>query len=140
MIMEYKKKLSIRLTVAIVYTVAGLAMMVVFNLIGTPNEYLSTLGFALLLIGVVKIRRHFLITKSEDTIRRQEIAETDERNVSIANKAKSAAFILYVIAAGVTVVVLQFLQISEIANVLAMSISALVVFYWISYFIIRRRS
>ena len=138
--MEYKKKLSIRLTVAIVYTVAGLAMMVVFNLIGTPNEYLSTLGFALLLIGVVKIRRHFLITKSEDTIRRQEIAETDERNVSIANKAKSAAFILYVIAAGVTVVVLQFLQISEIANVLAMSISALVVFYWISYFIIRRRS
>lgn len=138
--MEYKKKLSIRLTVAIIYAVAGLAMMVVFNLIGTPNEYLSTLGFALLLIGVVKIRRHFLITKSEDTIRRQEIAETDERNVSIANKAKSAAFILYVIAAGIAVVVLQFLQISEIANVLAMSISALVVFYWISYFIISRRS
>lgn len=138
--MDYKKKLTIRLTVAIVYAVAGLAMMVVFNLIGTPNEYLSTLGFALLLIGVAKIRRHVLITKNEDTIRRQEIAETDERNVSIANKAKSVAFIIYVILAGVAVVVLQLLQIAEIANVLAMSISALVVFYWISYFIISRRS
>lgn len=138
--MDFKKKLSIRLGLAIAYAVAGLAMMVVFNLIGAPNEYLSTFGFALLVIGVVKIRRHILITKNEDTIRRQEIVESDERNISIANKAKSAAFILYVIAAGVAVVVLQLLQISEIASVLSISICALVVFYWISYFIVNKRS
>ncbi len=138
--MDYKKKLKMRLFFGIGYIVLGLALILTFCLIATENDYLSSFGFALIVVGAVRVRNYFLINKNEETLKKHEIAETDERNIAIANKAKSIAFIIYIIAMGISIIVLQILHKSEMASVLSGTMCFLLVVYWISYFIIRKKS
>lgn len=139
--MKFKKKLKIRLYTAIAYMILGAAMIVIFNVVvkdATP--FLSSFGFALLVIGFANLRRYRLITKSEETIRSREIAETDERNIFIAHKARSAAFILYTVLTCTAVIVLELLNQTELAMILSGTVCVLLVIYWVSYWIIRKRS
>ena len=138
--MDFRKKLKIRLFVAIGYIILGLAMIVTFNIIKTENNFLSSFGLALIVIGVVRLRNHIMITKNEETIEKQLIAETDERNISIANKAKSVSFIIYVILASVSVIVLELFNKTLLAMILSGTVSILVLIYWISYWIISKNS
>ncbi len=138
--MDYKKKLKMRLFFGIGYIVLGLALILTFCLIVTENDYLSSFGFALIVVGAVRVRNYFLINKNEETLKKHEIAETDERNIAIANKAKSIAFIIYIIAMGISIIVLQILHKSELASVLSGTMCFLLLVYWISYFIIRKKS
>ena len=114
--MDFRKKIKIRLSVAIGYIILGLAMIVAFNIIKTENNFLSSFGFALTVIGIVHIRKYIMITKNEETITKRQIAETDERNISIANKAKSISFIIYVILSCVSVIVLELFNKTQLAS------------------------
>ena len=138
--MDYKKKLRLRLYIAIGYSILGLLIMILcfFGII--KNEFFSGYGLALLIIGVSRIRKYKLITKDEDSIRRQRIAETDERNISIVNKARSMSFIIYIIVSGVLVITFEIMEKTDIANILAYSVCGLVFVYWITYLIIRKKS
>ncbi|MBQ6884498.1 MAG: hypothetical protein IJN56_02035 [Clostridia bacterium] len=138
--MDYRKKLKIRFFVALGYIILGLAMIVAFSFIETDDSFLSSFGFALVVIGIVRIRNHFIITKNEETIKKHQIAESDERNISIANKAKIVAFIIYVMLACVSVIILQLFNKTQLSTVLSATVCALVLIYWISYWIIRNKS
>lgn len=138
--MDFRKKLKIRLFVAIGYIVLGIGMIVTFNLIKTDNDFLSSFGFALVVIGIANVRKYFVITKSEESITKRQIAETDERNIAIANKAKSVSFIIYVILACVSVIVLALLNQTLLSTLVSGTVCALIIIYWISYWIIRKKS
>lgn len=138
--MDFRKKLKIRLFIAIGYVIIGLAMILVFNIIKAENEFLSSFGFALIMVGIVRIRNYILITKNEETITKQQIAETDERNISIANKAKSVSFIIYVLCASVAVIVLELFNKRQLSIILSSTVCALILIYWASYWIISRKS
>ena len=137
--MEFKNKLKFRLYLAIAYIVAGVTMIVVFNTIKNGNEFFSAYGLALVVIGFARIRRYCRITKNEETVRKQEILETDERNVAIVNKARSTAFYVFVLLLSLVIVVLQFLNLRVYVQVLAGVLCTLLVIYWICYLIIRKR-
>lgn len=136
--MDFKKKLKIRLFFAIGYIALGLIMIALFNIIKTENTFLSSFGFALIIVGIAKVRNYFLITKNDETLKKQQIAENDERNISIANKAKSISFIIYIILVCVSIIVLNLLNQVELATIL--SVCVLVLIYWISYWIISKKS
>lgn len=138
--MDFKKKLKIRLFFAVGYIILGLGMIVIFNVINTDNNFLSSFGFALMVIGIAKVRNYFLITKNSETLKKQQIAETDERNISIANKAKSMSFIIYIILVCIAVVVLNILNQTELATILSATVCFLILIYWISYWIISKKS
>ena len=140
--MDFRKKLKERLYAANAFVIIGVLMVFVSNYKGTASEAslsLSSFGAALVAIGIVKIRNHFIITRSEESIRKQEIAENDERNIAIANRAKSVAFSIYGIISFVIVVILEAVGKIELAYVLAFSICLLLIIYLISYYIIRKR-
>ncbi len=138
--MDFKKKLKIRLFVAISYVIIGIAMIVVFNIIKTENNFLSSFGFALTVIGIARIRNYFLITKNEETITKRQIAENDERNISIANKAKSVAFIAYILVVCTSITVLYLFNKTQFAFILSGTVCFLLLVYWISYWIISKKS
>jgi len=138
--MNFRKKLKIRLSVAIGYIVIGIAMAVAFNIIKTEKNFLSSFGFSLIVIGIVQIRKYIMITKNEETITKRQIAETDERNISIANKAKSISFIIYVILASVSIIVLELFNKIQLAMILSGTVCVLILIYWISYWIISKNS
>lgn len=137
--MDFKKKLKMRLYTALGCIVIGLAMIAADWVWETENELLSAFGFALIGCGIVRIRNYFLITKNEETIRKREIAEKDERNIAISNRAKSAAFSIYLFLVCVAVIAAEFMGKSALASGLAFSVCALLVLYWASYYVIRKR-
>lgn len=138
--MNFKKKLKIRLFVAISYVILGIAMIVVFNIIKTDNSFFSSFGFALTIIGIARIRNYFLITKDEETITKRQIAENDERNISIANKAKSVAFLAYILVVCTSITILYALNKTQLAFILSGTVCFLLLVYWISYWIISKKS
>ena len=138
--MDYKEKLKQRLYIAIIYIALGVMMIAGTFAIKTDNDFISTFGFAIIIMGIVRIRNYRIITKDEDTIRKQQIIETDERNISIVHKAKSVAFAVYTFILGAAVIVLSFIGMHEVAKWVAYSVCLLVVIYWICYFIYQKKS
>ncbi len=137
--MEFEKKLKIRLWVAVVYIILGIAMMVTFSVFETKNEFLSSFGFPMILIGIVKVRSYLLINKNQESIIKRKIIETDERNITIANKARSISFISYIIIAGISVIVLNVMGKTELATAVSSTVCLLILIYWISYWIISKK-
>lgn len=138
--MSFKKKLKIRLFCAIFFLALGIALIIISNVIRPANDFLSMFGLGMAVVGIARIRNHFRITKSEETIRKQEIAETDERNVYVSNKARSIAFYIYVLVICLAVIVFHFLGKQEIASFLSYSVCLLLTIYWIVYLIVRKKS
>ena len=138
--MEFKKKLNIRLYLAIAYVLIGVATIISAFITKTSNEFFSSFGFALVVIGIVRIRNYFIITKSEDNLKKQQIRESDERNISISTKAKSFSFNLYIILSGIVVIVLQCLKETQLATIIGGAVCVLILIYWISYWIINKKS
>ena len=139
--MDFKKKLKSRLNVGIIYIMLGIIMIVLsFVIPKADNTFVSSFGFALLMIGIVRVRNYLIITKSEENIRKQEIAETDERNISIMHKAKSTAFSIYTLFLSVAVIVVSFLNMHEVAKWISCSVLFLVVLYWICYLVYQKKT
>ena len=138
--MEFKKKLKIRLYSAIGCVVIGVLMIIISNFTQSDNSFLSSFGLIFAVCGVARIRLYFLITKNDETIEKRRIAESDERNIAISNKAKNIAFSVYIMITCIAVIVLQFLNKQWLVTILSASICVLVFVYWISYWIINKRS
>lgn len=138
--MDYKQKLKTRLCTAITYISSGIIFIALYGSKTTENQYLFSLGIALVIMGIARIIQYKRITKDEESIRRQKVAETDERNIAIIHKAKSTAFGLYVFGVASIVIVLEILEITKYTNILALSVCSLALLYWICYWLYQKRS
>ena len=138
--MEFRKKLKIRLGVAIGYMVLGVLLCVVFGGKIVDNGYAFALGTALIAVGALQLWKYFRITKSDERVRKREIAEKDERNVSIAHRAKSAAFTVSILLVCAASIVLGIVGRVQMAQMLAVPVCVMVGIYLISYGIIRNKS
>lgn len=138
--MDYKKKLKQRLYYGVICIVLGVIMIVGVTVTKSENEYISAFGFALAMVGVARIIQYLKITKNEDSIKKQKINETDERNISIIQKAKSATFSIYLLISCSVVIVTALIDMPDVAKVIGYSQFVLVIVYWICYWIYRKRS
>lgn len=137
--MEFKKKLKQRLYVAISYIALGIILIVGSFITKTEDSFFSSFGLAMVIMGLVRIRNYRIITRNEESVRKQEIAENDERTISIILKAKSAAFSTFIIISCITVIVLSSVNMHEVAKWIGMSVCTLVAIYWIFYWIYQKK-
>lgn len=137
--MDYKKKLKTRLHIAIAYIVLGIGMIVYSFIDKTPNDFVSTFGIIITVMGLVRIRNYILLAKNEERSKKQQIKETDERNLLISLKARSTAFSIYFLLLGIAVIALSFLGLNEAAKWLSYGVLLLVIIHYICYFIYRKK-
>lgn len=135
--MDFKKRMKIRLWTNIIYILLGIAMIAVGFITKTENEFVSSFGLTLTVVGLALIKKN--IITSEEKLKRREIAENDERNIAIVNKARSWAFSFYVILGCFAVIVLSLLSLHDIAGWISVGVFSLIAIYWICYFIVRRK-
>lgn len=76
----------------------------------------------------------------EEKLKKQQIAETDERNIAILTKAKSAVFSIYILFSCTVVIILSLLGFHDIARGIAYSVLLLVIIYWICYWVYQKKS
>ena len=137
--MEFKKKMNQRLLIAISYIVIGTVLALMALITKSDNHFLPGFGATLAVMGVLRVFQYRTITKSTDTLRKRELSETDERNRMIAEKARSWAFSFSLMAAGLTVIVLSFLNLQALAQPLSWFVCGMVLLYWIFYYIAKRK-
>ena len=135
--MDFKKRMKIRLWTNIIYIILGVAMIAVGLITKTDNEFVSSFGLTLTVVGLALIKKN--IITSEEKLKRREIAENDERNIAIVHKARSWAFSFYVILGCLAVIVLSLLSLQDIASWIGVGVFSLIAIYWICYFIVRRK-
>ena len=138
--MDYKKKLKTRLYYGIICIVLGAIMIIGVTATKSENEYISAFGFAVAMVGIARIIQYLKITKNEDSIKKQKINETDERNLSIIQKAKSATFSIYLLISCTVVIITSLFDMPDVANWFGYSQFVLVIIYWICYFIYQKKS
>ena len=136
--MDYKKKLKTRLNTAIIMISVGIIFTV--SSIFADSEMASTFGAVFLVMGIARVVQYKRLLNDPEEMRRREIIETDERNVMLWTKARSLAFVVYIIALGIAVIVLQLMEMSQAANIVSFCMMGFIVIYWICYFIIVKKN
>ena len=137
--MEFKKKLQMRLYIAISYIVIGLALISADALNHFENNFFFSFGFALVVMGIIRLIRHRKITKSEASVRKQEVAETDERFLMMNEKARSWTFSYSVLIAGIAVIVLSLMGYHDQAQPFAWYVCGQIGLFWVCWLIIRKK-
>ena len=137
--MEFKKKLKQRLAIALSYILMGLALVIADILKGFDNYFFFSFGFALVIMGILRLFRYRRITKNDQSLRKQELIESDERIRMMAERARSWAFSFSILGAGILVIVLNLLGRHEEALPFAWCVCAMVALYWICFSIIRKK-
>ena len=136
--MDYKKKLKTRLNTAIIMISVGIIFTV--SSIFADSEMASTFGAVFLVMGIARVVQYKRLLNDPEEMRRREIVETDERNVMLWTKARSLAFVIYIIAMGIAVIVLQLMEMTQAANIVSWCLMGFVVIYCICYFIIVKKN
>ena len=85
----------------------------------------------MMILGIFRIAQNRKIAKSEQSIHRQQVAESDERNRMLSERAKSWTFNFSIIAAGVIVIVLSLLGYHDEAQPFSWFVCAMIVLYWV---------
>ena len=136
--MDYKKKLKTRLNTAII--MIGVGIIFTVSSIFADSEMASTFGAVFLVMGIARVVQYKRLLNDPEEMRRREIVEKDERNVMLWTKARSLAFVVYIIALGIAVIVLQLMEMSQAANIVSFCMMGFIVIYWICYFIIVKKN
>ena len=90
-------------------------------------------------MGVLRLFRYRKITKNDQTMRKQELAESDERTRMIAERARSWSFSLSLTASGIWVIILNLLGRNEEALPFAWYVCGMCILYWLCFAIIRKK-
>lgn len=137
--MDFRKKMKQRLWIAISYIALGLILVTADAVNHFENYFFSSFGFALVIMGILRIIRHRKIMRDDQSLRKQELAESDERIRMIAERARSWVFSLSVTGAGILVIVLSILGHHDAALPFAWYVCGMCVLYWICFIIIRKK-
>ncbi len=137
--MDFKKKMKQRLYIAVSYIVAGLILLTVGLISGTDNYFFTAFGFTLPTMGILRIIQYRKITRDSQALRKQELEETDERNRMMAERARSWAFSLSMLGAGIVVIILSLLGRHEESLPFAWFVCGMTVLYWVCWTIIQKK-
>lgn len=137
--MDFKKKMKQRLYIAVSYMVLGLILIAADMITGLDNSFFFVFGVALLLMGILRLFHYRKITKDDQSIRKQELVESDELTRLISERAKSWAFSLSITISGIAVIVLSLLGYHDRALPFAWFVCGMVTLYWVCYYIIKQK-
>lgn len=138
--MKFKKKMTIRLYTSIIFAVLGIVMIAIAFATRLESGAISSFGIGMTVYGLARIKQFFYITGDKDRLKKQEILENDERNISIAYKARSITFTIFIILSYVAVIILSLFNMHTEAEWILYSLLALVVIYLITYTVVRKTS
>lgn len=120
------------------YIVLG-AVLLALGAADIIDAFWSGMGSALIAVGLIRSIHFFRFRKDEAYREKCELEKTDERNRFLRNKAWAWTGYLFILVAAVASIALKLLG-QELLSVAASSaVCVMVILYWASYLILRRR-
>ena len=103
------------------------------------DEFWGGMGSALILVGALRIARMFHYYKNPEYRERVETEANDERSRFIRNKAWAWAGYLFVIIAGIAVIILKVIHQDLLSMATGCAMCLIVLLYWVSYMVLKKK-
>lgn len=123
---------------SIIWVILG-AMLMALSSTGWIDEFWSGMGGALLFIGILQLLRHIKYYRNKDYREKFDTEVSDERNHFISTKAWAWAGYAFVLIAALATIAFKLMGQETLMMASAMSVSLLIVFYWISYIVLKKK-
>ena len=127
-----------RLISSIVEIVIG-AALIVASIFGAVGEYWSAMGVSLLLVGILFLMRAIKYNTNDGYREKWDIEANDERNRYLKLKSWAWAGYLFVISGAVASIGFKLAEREDFMMMASGSVCLVVVFYWISYAVLRKK-
>ena len=124
--------------ISIIYILIGV-ILVGLGFAGAVDEFWNGMGSALLVMGVIQFIRRYRLNKNEAYREKMEIESKDERNRFLRNKAWAWAGYLFVMIMAVACIVLRIVGQDTLSMAASASVCLMLVLFWISFYILRRK-
>lgn len=127
-----------RLVASMIEIAVGAALLIC-ALAGLLDEFWSGMGVALIVVGGLFLFRQIKYKTNESYKESVDVEVNDERNKYLSMKAWSWAGYLFVLIAAVGAIVLKILGREELVYMASGSVCLIVVLYWLSYVVLRKK-
>ena len=132
--MNYGKKIYW----SIAWLVIG-AALIVLSFAGVLEEFWNGAGSGFVIVSVIQLIRQMRYRSDDEYREKVDIEVNDERNKYISTKAWAWAGYLFVMIMAVGTIVSKALGYDEISMFASSSLCILIVLYWGSYLVLRRK-
>ena len=106
---------------------------------GKVDMFWNGMGSGLLVVGALQLLRQYRFSKNEAYREKIEIEEKDERNQFIRNKTWAWTGYLFVLIAAVLCIIFKIVGQEVLSFAASGAVCLMLVLYWISYFILRKK-
>ena len=113
--------------------------LTVCALAGALDSYWSSFGVSLLAVGILQLVRQRRYRRNETYREKVDTETQDERNRFLANKAWAWAGYAFVMTAAVASVAFKIAGREDLMMVCSLSVCLMVLLYWGSYMILKRK-
>lgn len=129
---------KMRFVFSIIWIVLGI-VLVGLAFAGYVDDFWNGMGSAFVVLGVVQLLRRYRLNKNEEYREKVNIAENDERNHFLRNKAWAWTGYLFVLSAAVLSIVLRILKQDMLSTVASMAVCYMLIVFWISYAVLKKK-
>lgn len=127
-----------RFIVSIVEIIIGV-ILIGCSVLGIIDEFWSSMGAAMLVVGVAFLIRQIKYKTNEEYREKYDVERSDERNRYLSGKAWAWAGYLFVMIAAVATIMLKLTGREELMLMASGSVCLIVLLYWVSYVILKRK-
>ena len=127
-----------RMIASICYVVLG-AVLLALGIMEVVDEFWSGMGGALIVVGILQVVRFFRYRNNKEYRQKAEIANKDERNHFIRNKAWAWSGYLFVLISAVATIALKIAGQDTLSFAASMALCLLLVLYWVSFLVLSKK-
>ena len=132
------KQNTVKWIFSLFWILLGLGLLVL-GLVEVVDSFWSGMGSSLLVVGLLQMIRYMRLRKDQDYQEKVEVESKDERNRFIRNKAWAWAGYLFILVSAVAVIVLKALGQELLSVAASVAMGLMLVLYWVSYFLLRKK-
>ncbi len=127
-----------RMIFSILWLIIGMTL-IGLAFAGKVDEFWNSMGFALAIVGALQLLRFHRFQKNPAYREKMEIAESDERNHFIRNKAWAWTGYIYILTMGLGVIVFRIMGYEDLSYFASIAVCVMLIIYWAAYMILGRK-
>ena len=127
-----------RVIMSIIWVVLG-TILIALSFMGKVDDFWNGMGTALLVIGILQLIRFYRFNNNEAYREKIEIAESDERNHFIRNKAWAWTGYIFILSIAVLSIVLRIISQDTLSSAASFTVCYMLIIYNIAYRILQKK-
>ncbi|HDR5272238.1 hypothetical protein E8M24_33105 [Bacillus thuringiensis] len=103
------------------------------------DNFWSGIGICFVIVSIIRLIQIGRFKNDAEYAKKLTVKHSDERNHYLANRARSHTFYYSILVEGVTIILFNIMDMSEIAQVIGMVLCGQIIIYWITYFLLKSK-